>query len=413
MDQSEDRFYARLPIIEDFKRIARPESFEPLPDDWHVLVADITSSTKAIESGLYKHVNILGGASIMAVLNIVGDIAIPYVFGGDGAILCVPPGVLADAHDALRATRLLARQSFNLDLRVGSVPVAVLRANGHDIRVTRYRVSKKSVQAVFAGDGVDVAEDMVKQRAPGAQVLEVDDSARNRANFRGLECRWQDIKSPKGEIVCLIAKSLAPTFVENRAEYEALLDKIEEIYGDEAGQHPLNRESLNLALSSSNLTPETLVQSRSTSLFDRFRYLTKLRLLVVLGKLLMAVGVKAGKVDWGRYKDDLISNTDFRRFIESYRQILSGTPEQRTALLEYLESRERLGALTFGVHTTDRALMTCLVFDYSGDHVHFLDGADGGFTMAASHMKDKARRRAARTTARDADSDYSPKNPPP
>jgi hypothetical protein len=31
--------------------------------------------------------------------------------------------------------------------------------------------------------------------------------------------------------------------------------------------------------------------------------------------------------------------------------------------------------------------MTCLVFSLAGDHVHFIDGADGGYALAAKQMK--------------------------
>ncbi len=37
----------------------------------------------------------------------------------------------------------------------------------------------------------------------------------------------------------------------------------------------------------------------------------------------------------------------------------------------------------------DRAQMTCLVFDYSGRHLHFIDGADGGLSMAAKALKER------------------------
>ena len=34
--------------------------------------------------------------------------------------------------------------------------------------------------------------------------------------------------------------------------------------------------------------------------------------------------------------------------------------------------------------------MTCLVFDLtSAEHVHFIDGADGGFALAARQLKEQ------------------------
>jgi hypothetical protein len=42
------------------------------------------------------------------------------------------------------------------------------------------------------------------------------------------------------------------------------------------------------------------------------------------------------------------------------------------------------------LHVTDRAHMTCLVFDYAGRHLHFIDGADGGLFLAAKAFKARA-----------------------
>jgi hypothetical protein len=39
--------------------------------------------------------------------------------------------------------------------------------------------------------------------------------------------------------------------------------------------------------------------------------------------------------------------------------------------------------------------MTCLVFDYSGRHLHFIDGADGGFFCAAIGFKERSARLSA------------------
>jgi hypothetical protein len=70
-----------------------------------------------------------------------------------------------------------------------------------------------------------------------------------------------------------------------------------------------------------------------------------------------------------------------------YRQVLAGTAAQRAALTAWLEERYARRELAYGVHVADRAHMTCLVFDYSGRHLHFIDGADGGFFSAANEFK--------------------------
>jgi hypothetical protein len=45
--------------------------------------------------------------------------------------------------------------------------------------------------------------------------------------------------------------------------------------------------------------------------------------------------------------------------------------------------------LVYGAHVANRAQMTCLVFDHSGRHLHFIDGADGGLSMAAKALKER------------------------
>lgn len=384
-----ERFYSEIPIVQSFAEAVREGSYRRLPNDWHVLVADITQSTKALDWGMYKHVNILGAACIMSVLNICGDIEIPFVYGGDGAIMCVPASLLSKAEDALLATKLTALKNFKLQLRAGSVSVADLERAGKDVLVSRWRVSPDCVQAVFAGSGIDAAEEMIKEKAERARIVELGGDYIPQADFSGLECRWQDIRPRIGEIVCLIVKSLRTDVATAAAMYQEVLSKVAEIYGDESSSNPLSLRNLHLSFDPRSLMGETLVRSEAPSWRSRIAYLAKLQLLVAFGWVSMRFGLVVRGIEWGKYKEVLIRNTDNRRFVGSYRQVLAGTPDQRAKLSEYLESRFRAGDLVYGIHVSDRALMTCLVFDYIGRHLHFLDGADGGFTLAAKDMKSR------------------------
>ena len=101
-----------------------------MPGDWHVVMCDVRDSTAAIESGRYKNVNTLGAAFITAMLNAAGETQIPFVFEGDGAMLCVPPELLDPARAALLQTQELARRSFALDLRIATMTVARVREAG-------------------------------------------------------------------------------------------------------------------------------------------------------------------------------------------------------------------------------------------------------------------------------------------
>ena len=103
----------------------------------------------------------------------------------------------------------------------------------------------------------------------------------------------------------------------------------------------------------------------------------------------MAKGKLALATDWGKYKESLVENTDFRKFDGLLRMVISGSSEQRDKLVQYLENQYRNGLLVYGVHVSDNALMTCVISDYNQDHVHFVDGSDGGYAMAAKALKQR------------------------
>jgi hypothetical protein len=69
--------------------------------------------------------------------------------------------------------------------------------------------------------------------------------------------------------------------------------------------------------------------------------------------------------------------------------VLSGTAGQRETLITFLEERRAVGELVYGLHAARGALMTCLIFKRQGEHVHFVDGAEGGYALAAQQMKEQ------------------------
>ena len=85
-----DLFYNALEPFYEFGECVELEAYAPLPDDWVVMISDVQGSTQAIEAGEYKKVNMVGAATITAVLNVCDDIEVPFVFGGDGGTLIVP-----------------------------------------------------------------------------------------------------------------------------------------------------------------------------------------------------------------------------------------------------------------------------------------------------------------------------------
>ncbi len=390
-----ERFYADLPVVSELAEATRAENCAPLPDGWHVGLCDVRNSTIAIQAGQYKNVNTLGAAAITAVINASDGLDIPFGFEGDGCVVCVPPRLLGATREALAKTREIATGSFGLDLRVGTVPVADIRDGGYDVRVGRYRVTEHYDQAVFSGGGMAYADSLLKDPRPD-NAYAVPDSVAPRGSMEGFECRWQDVPSRHGETVSLIVRSLSSDPEFSGALYRLVIAKVADIYGNADTCHPLAVPDLAFSFDGRQLANEAGIRAADKGRWGKWLWKMRMRWFALLGAFLMKHGIRTEETDWGRYKQTLVRNSDVRKFNDGYRQILAGNAAQRKALDAWLEERYREGELVYGIHTSNRAQMTCLIFNYAGKHVHFIDGADGGLYLAAKELK----RRLAEVKAR-------------
>ncbi len=384
---ADDTFYTRLPVLEDFAEVAHPEHYTPVPDDWLVAVGDVRDSTGAIDEGSYKEVNMVGASTIAAVLNAIGHRSIPYVFAGDGAALCVPGAHEDVVSQALGGVRRMADDEFGFRLDVGLVPVADLVDAGHTVMVARYRLSDTIEQAVFMGSGLYVAEEEVKAEPDGP--YGVPASVDGPADFSGLECRWDQVPSHRDEIVALLVHATGDSLQDSAHIYDDVIAKIRDIYG--GNSRPVLHGQLRMTFAPSSLSTEQRVRTHGTNLLNRVLYWPKLWLQNALGVLFMAAEWTTSKTQWGNYKEDLAAQTDYRKMDGTLRQVLAGTVEQRAALEAYLQEQYEAGTLVYGLDASDAAMITCLVFQYEKEHVHFVDGADGGYAHAARDLKERER----------------------
>ncbi|MFN9887775.1 MAG: DUF3095 domain-containing protein [Pseudanabaena sp.] len=379
-------FYANLPVLENFVDITHSENFYAVPKDWAVIITDIADSTKAIEAGRYKDVNLLGACSIIVILNLVGELEIPFVFGGDGASILIPSKFIEGAEQALLAVQKLADEEFHLTLRASVVPMEAITSN-YEIKIAKLYISENYNQAILRGGGISYATQLVKDKAitdfysPKPEKSAI-------ADFSGLECRWQDIPTRHEEILSLIVQVTAPSQTQIDNLYREVINQIDRIYGQDTECHPVVTRNLQLAFRCKNLLSETRVFTASQSWLQKKLYLLKLRMINLLGLFLMTFDIKIGNFNWGNYKQIVSEATDFKKFDDVLRMVISGRAKQRQKLTDYLEKKFQEGHLVYGFHVSDRALMTCLVFERNGRQVHFVDGADGGYALAAKQMKE-------------------------
>ncbi len=387
-NMSTESFYADIPVMQNFADITDSENFYPVPNDWAIVITDVVESTKAIKLGKYKDVNLLGACSIIVILNIVGDLEIPFIFGGDGASLLIPPRFIQEAAQALLAVQKMAADEFNLTLRTGIVPIAAITSN-YEIKVAKLRISENYDQGILRGGGISYATNLVKDIATTDLYSPKSEGGYAIADFSGLECRWQDIPTRHEEILSLIVFVTAPSQTQIDSLYREVINEIDRIYGQGTECHPVVSENLQLAFRKKNLLSETKVFITSKDWWQQVLYLWKIRLINLLGLILIKFNLKTSGFNWGNYKQIVSEATDFKKFDDVLRMVISGKTRQRKKLINYLEKKFQEGRLVYGFHVSDRALMTCLVFERDGRQVHFVDGADGGYALAAKAMKDR------------------------
>ena len=382
---SDADFFAKLPPLNRFLEVPDPQYYRPAPDSWNLVITDVQGSTKAIEAGRYKDVNALGVASIVAVRNAAPDVELPFVFGGDGATMLCPEPSLEAIRPALRGLQRTARDAFELGLRAGVVPVGELRQAGHEVLVARFAASPQATFAMFAGSGLSVGEKWVKDPERGRQYA-VDEDGDEAVDFTGFECRWQPLPARHGLIVSLLVQATSDDRSQAAQIYQSVLQRIEAIVdGDDT--RPVAEQTLELATDSSAFDQESRLKT-GTPHGLRFA-LARLKMGSInrIGRLLLARKWNALGFPGKTYRGEVVANSDYRKFDDTLRMVLDLSADQLTAIEAHLLDEHQAGRLVFGVHRTDAALMTCVITDHQGEHVHFVDGANGGYALAAKQLK--------------------------
>lgn len=379
------RFFTELPELSQFSEVVEPERYSDVPDDWLIIVTDVRGSTKAIEQGRYRDVNALGAASIIALRNALPEFEVPYVFGGDGATLLVPAAERQRTHVALRGLSKMAREAFDLELRCGVVAVQVLRAAGKRIACARFRVSEHAVLAMFMGDGFAAAERWIKQEQ-GSESTQVPSDGPAEIDLTGFECRWQPIASERGLMLSLLILAHGEVEANKSLTYRAVLARLESILEGESG-HPVSQNNLHLRGPLSDFSVEARARSGVSTGPAYDEAFAHARKKATIGKTLSLFGASAGGFDSRKYPLELIRNCDFRKFDDVLRMVVDVSPAQAQAIESELERFHVAGELVYGIHRSSSALMTCFVRSFNGDHVHFIDGSDGGYALAAKQLK--------------------------
>ena len=360
MSVDSNGFYERVPVFDRFSEIADPARYQSLPDDWHLGLADVVQSTKAIRENRYKAVNMAGASVIAAVANALGNRDFPFVFGGDGASFAV-------------------RDELNLNLWVALIPVADVRQHGLAVDIARFAPTPDVSYAMFSGGGIAWAEAAMKRGAyaiapgpPGA-----------RPDLSGLSCRFSEIPAVRGTIMSLLvvpAVSPDATYRDFIARLVELIENSPDVsrpVPDGAGDLRWPPEGLELEVRATRRAGGSLLLRRAAVL-----------IATAISYCVLRFNIKVGSFVPTTYLRQLRDNSDFRKYDDALRMVLDCTPALARAIEARLAAAASAGIVRYGIHQQDRAMMTCFTPSaFRSDHVHFIDGALGGYALAASALK--------------------------
>jgi hypothetical protein len=197
-----------------------------------------------------------------------------------------------------------------------------------------------------------------------------------------LSCRFEEIPATRGLILSVL---VMPARAADPAAFRKVIEDVVALVerSPDAGR-PVPQGGPPLRWPPAGVEFEARA-ARGGSLFRRRAY--------VLGRtmfayLIMRFGLKVGGFVPKTYVQQVVENSDFRKYDDGLRMILDCTPELEQALTQRLVKAASEGVVRYGLHRQDAAMMTCFTPSaLRSDHVHFIDGARGGYASAATALK--------------------------
>jgi hypothetical protein len=244
--------------------------------------------------------------------------------------------------------------------------------------VARFGPSLNLSYAMFSGGGLGWAEAAMKRgefavpaAPPGTQ-----------PDLSGLSCRFEEMPAMRGLILSVM---VLPAPGADPAAYRRLIEDIVTLVERSPDQgRPVPPGGPPLRWPPAGVEFEARAQ-RGGSLFKR-------RLSVLANTLfaycVMRFGIKVGAFVPKIYVQQVVENSDFRKYDDCLRMVLDCTPDLDQSLSGRLTAAASAGVARYGLHRQDAAMMTCFTPSVMrSDHVHFIDGARGGYASAATALK--------------------------
>lgn len=168
------------------------------------------------------------------------------------------------------------------------------------------------------------------------------------------------------------------------------MDEIYDIYGSKEERFPVDKKNIKVKSNIKKIQMEAALEAYETGESKKkvfYRRLIAHSFRFIRDKFDDGLGI----LTFNAYRKTVIHSIDSEKFDDMLRMVIAGSKQQRHRLIGYLEERYQHGELAYGIHTTKSVHMTCLIFERFGKEVHFIDGANAGYTTAAKEFKNRVK----------------------
>ena len=180
---------------------------------------------------------------------------------------------------------------------------------------------------------------------------------------------------------------LNPTQASDDPRFIALVARLNALLADKRHvRSPLPAQGPPFRFPPTGLALLAIVQRRP----GEWAWLRKARVTLeaLFAYVLLTTGISVGGFEAARYRREIVENADFRGYDDGLRMTVDCSVAQADRIEALLRQAREQGIARHGLHREEAALMTCIApLPSHSDHVHFIDGATGGYTLAATQLK--------------------------
>ncbi len=381
--QNNPKFYTDLQRHESSLRelLNNDNLFTPVPSDWHVILVEVSEQSKETHNEFYNDLNLATTGSIISVLNTIkaidNTIKVPYFFRGNGAAFLIPEMALQQVNEALQNYALHVFKVFKFVLKIGDVKMEEVYKLGATFRVSKLKLNKYLTTPVVLGNGIIAAKKLSRAKTQNESHI---NEQKPFVNLNGMECRWKEVFPNEHEkkVLCLLVVCEDESL--QVEVFTKIMDEIDYIFGNLKERSPISTIKLKLDNSFIKMRKEMYARLGK---FDR-GYLVQNWLITYFGKFYFKYFV-GGK----NYLNRVSQLSDTIILDGTINTVFSGTDKQVKNLKLLLDTMESDRKITYGIHETYASIMSCYIEDRDENHIHFVDGTEGGYMSAALHIKSK------------------------